>query len=146
VFFTLSFSPNISTNLKKLFQDNLPIKISENITKYLGMPTHFGRSKEHDFNFIMDRVWKKLKGWKERCLSFEGRGVLIRAVAQAIPTYIMSCFLLPKGLCNKIENVVCSFWWGGTNDKRKIHWTQKEKLVKSKHEGVWVSKSLGILT
>lgn len=89
------FSSNISMDYMKSFQDILPVKISDNINKYLGMPTHFGRSKEQDFNFIMDRIWKKLKGWKEKCLSFEGRGILIRVVAQAIPTYIMSCFLLP---------------------------------------------------
>lgn len=95
------FSPNISQTYKHQIQTYLPIKISDSIQKYLGMPTQFGRSKEQDFHFIMDKIWKKLKGWKEKCLSFEGRGVLIRAVAQAIPTYYMSCFLLPKGLCTK---------------------------------------------
>jgi hypothetical protein len=44
----------------------------------------------------MDRIWKKLKEWKEKSLSFEGKEVLIRAVAQAISTYYMSCFLLLK--------------------------------------------------
>jgi hypothetical protein len=59
------FSPNIDLVAKKAFQDQLPIKITTCISKYLGMPTHLGRSKKIDFNFIMDRIWKKLKGWKE---------------------------------------------------------------------------------
>jgi hypothetical protein len=80
----------------------------------------------------MDRIWSKLKGWKEKNLSFEGMGVLIRAVAQAIRTYIMSCFLLPKGVCDKIDSAVCNFWWGNSETSRKIHWTKKEKLFKSK--------------
>lgn len=75
------FSSNISMEFKKEFQHHQPIKINAKIHKYLGMPTHFGRSKEQDLNFIMDRVWSKLKGWKEKSLSFEGRGVLIRAIA-----------------------------------------------------------------
>jgi hypothetical protein len=129
------FSPNISQDNKNQFQAELPIKISDNINKYLGMPTHFGRSKAMDFNFIMDKIRNKLKGWKEKSLSFEGRGVLIRAVAQAIPTYIMSYFLLPKGLCEKIEQAVCSFWWGSIEVKKRIHWTKKTTLFKSKHEG-----------
>jgi len=33
------FGPNISLEHKKKFQDNLPIKISDNIQKYMGMPT-----------------------------------------------------------------------------------------------------------
>ncbi|XP_024628917.1 uncharacterized mitochondrial protein AtMg00310-like [Medicago truncatula] len=136
------FSPNISNDAKKEFYDKLPIKINDRIQKYLGLPTQFGRSKEQDFSFIMDRIWKKLKGWKEKSLSFEGRGVLIRAVTQVIPTYYMSCFLLPKGLCEKIERVVCSFWWGSTNTKKKIHWKNKEILFKFKHDGGMVFKSL----
>lgn len=40
------FSPNISQDIKSLFQENLPIRISDHIDKYLGMPTQFGRSKE----------------------------------------------------------------------------------------------------
>jgi hypothetical protein len=71
-------SPNISLNFKIKFKDSLLIKISDTINKYLGMPTHFGRSKAQDFNFIMDRIWKKLKCWKEKkSLSFEDRGSLL---------------------------------------------------------------------
>jgi len=129
------FSPNISRDFKEEFQNHLLVKISDCIHKYLGMPTHFGRSKEQEFHFIMERIWKKLKGWKEKCLSFEGRGVLIKAVAQAIPTYYMSCFMLPKGLCTRIEKAICSFWWGTTDTKKKMHWVSKEKLFRSKHSG-----------
>jgi len=51
------FSPNISEAIKDKFQENLPIKIYHAIKKYLGMPTQFGRSKERDFHFIMDKIW-----------------------------------------------------------------------------------------
>jgi hypothetical protein len=100
------FIPNISLDAKSKFQEYLPFRYVYPF-RYLGMCTHFGRSNEQDFQFLMDRIWKKLKGWKEKSLSFEGRGVLIRAVARSIPTYIMSCFLLPKNLCEKIEKDVC---------------------------------------
>lgn len=136
------FRPNIPLEVKKKFQENLPVKISSNITKYFGMPTQFGRSKEQDFNFIMDRSKKKLKGWKKKSLSFEGRGVLIRVVAQAIPTYIMSCFFLPQGLCDRIERVVCSFLWGGSDSNRKIHWTKNDSLFQSKDSGGFGFKNL----
>jgi hypothetical protein len=70
------------------------------------------RTKSQDFKFIMDKIWGKLKGWKERNLSFAGRSVLISAVIQAIPTYMMSCFLIPKDICSQIERAICNFWWG----------------------------------
>jgi hypothetical protein len=84
---------------------------------------------------VTDRVWKKLKGWKEQNLSFEGRGVIIRSVAQSIPVYVMSCFLLPMALCKDIERAVCNFWWGGSDNSRKIHWASKAKIFKPKKEG-----------
>lgn len=129
------FIPNIIQSVKKEFQDFMPIQITDSITKYLGLPTQVRRSKTHTFNFIMERVRAKLKGWKERNLSFSRRGVLIRAVIQALPTYVMSMFLIPEGICDKIEQAICRFWWGGNEDRRRIHWKNKDFLFKPKFSG-----------
>ena len=59
-----------------------------------------------------DRVAKKLAGWKGKLFSIGGREILIKAVAQAVPTYTMSCFQLPKTLYHDLENMMRSFWWG----------------------------------
>lgn len=49
-------------------------------------------------------------GWEGKLLSQVSREVLIKAVIQAIPTYVMGCFKLPLGLCNEIEVMVKKFW------------------------------------
>ena len=54
-------------------------------------------------------MWKKLQGLKEKILSQVGRKVLIKSVIQAIPTYSMSCFKLPKGLIKDIEVMIYKF-------------------------------------
>jgi hypothetical protein len=59
----------------------MPIQTVASFSKYLGLPTISGRSKNQIFNFIIEKIWKKLKGWKERHLSFAGRSTLIKAVA-----------------------------------------------------------------
>ena len=64
------------------------------------------------FSQIKERVWSKVKGWKEKLLSQAGREVLIKAVVQAIPTYTMNCFKLPVKLCKDIEAIIRRFWWG----------------------------------
>ena len=99
----ISFSRNVPDDRKILFQGWMQIKAVECHSKYLGLPGFVGRSKKQVFNFVQDRVWKKLKGWKEKFLSTVGREVLIKSVVQAVPTYVMSCFLLSMGLCEHIK-------------------------------------------
>ena len=80
-----------------------------------------GRAKKRSFIYLKERVWKKLQGWKEKLLSIAGREVLVKAIIQAIPTYTMSCFKLPKGLIIELEVLIRKFWWGYSDDSRKVH-------------------------
>jgi hypothetical protein len=131
----MTFSPHIQQHIKDEFHAILPFSITNNISKYLGMPTQIGQSRQSSFSFIMDRIRNKLKGWKERHLSYAGRGILISAVIQALPTYLMSCFLLPKVIYDQMEQVMCRFWWGSRDRQHKIHWKAKKVIFKSKLAG-----------
>ena len=75
--------------------------------KYLGVPVYMGRLKEKTFNYLKDQVWKRIQGWKQKLLSQAGKEILIKAVAQAIPSYAMSCFDLTKTLCDAISTMIC---------------------------------------
>ena len=78
--------------------------------KYLGLPSIIGKSKTQVFIEIKEQVAKKLPGWKGKLLSIGGREILIKEVAQAVPTYTMSRFQLPKTLCTDLENMMHNFW------------------------------------
>ena len=80
-----------------------------------------GRAKKRSFIYLKERVWKKLQGWKEKLLFIAGREILVKAIIQAIPTYTMSCFKLPKGLIIELEVLIRKFWWGYSDDSRKVH-------------------------
>ena len=84
---------------------------------------------------VKERVGKKLAGWKGKLLSIGGREILIKVVAQAVPTYTMSCFQLPKTLCKDLENLMRNFWWGQRDDENKISWVSWKKMCKSKFHG-----------
>jgi hypothetical protein len=47
----------------------------------------------------------------------------------------MSCFLLPKSLCDRIEQTICKFWWGSTENHQKVHWKARKDIFKSKMAG-----------
>ena len=67
-------------------------------------------------------------GWKEKSISEAVREVLIKIVAQAIPTYSMSIFKIPKAVCDGMNSVLAKYWWGQTWNEGKIHWTNWGKL------------------
>ena len=64
------------------------------------------------FAEVKEKDGSKLAGWKGKLLSIRGKEILIKVVAQAVPSYTMSCFLIPKGLCKEIEGMIRKFWWG----------------------------------
>lgn len=54
--------------------------------KYLGLPTYVGRKKIETFAYIKERLSKKLEGWQGKLLSGAGKELLIRVVAQSLPS------------------------------------------------------------
>ena len=68
-------------------------------------------------------------------LSKAGKEVLIKAVAQSIPTYTMNVFQLPMKLCDELNAMCAKFWWGQVGNAMKIHWKSWEKLTLSKKDG-----------
>lgn len=69
-------------------------------------------------------------------LSQVGKEVLIKSVAQAIPSYCMSVFLLPHSIVDDIEKMLNSFWWGMKNEGRGgIQWMSWERLTMRKEWG-----------
>ncbi|XP_058783747.1 uncharacterized protein LOC131658475 [Vicia villosa] len=95
-----------------------------------------GRSRKDTFKYIKDRVWKKINSWSSRSLSQAGRETLIKSVLQAIPSYIMSIFLLPSSLSDEIEKMMNSFWWGHNRIRGKgLNWLSWDKLSIPKRDG-----------
>ncbi|KAI5002872.1 hypothetical protein ZWY2020_027522 [Hordeum vulgare] len=64
-----------------------------------------------------------------------GREVLIKSVAQALPTYIMGVFKLPFSVCDELTRMVRSFYWGSAKGKRKTHWKSWESITQPKCRG-----------
>ena len=141
---TIFFSKLTSEEIREHIKQALGVPKIKPYEKYLGLPSFVGRKKKASFNFIKEKVWRKLLGREEKLLSQAGREILIKAVVQAIPTYTISCFKLPIGLCNELESLIRKFWWGQCRDRRKIHWVKWETLIQSKYAGGMGFKDLGL--
>ena len=53
--------------------------------KYLGLPFLVGRSRRQILQYLKERVWKKVHGWKEKYLSQAGKKIVIKSVLQRVP-------------------------------------------------------------
>ncbi|KAL0335239.1 UNVERIFIED_CONTAM: hypothetical protein Sradi_4735800 [Sesamum radiatum] len=101
--------------------------------KYLGLPSMTFRSKKALFVSLKDRIWKRIHGWNEKTLSQASKAILIQSVVQAIPSYAMSCFRLPKTL-KEFQSLATDFFWHD-RDRRHIYWVAWDKLCSSKLDG-----------
>lgn len=58
---------------------------------------------------------------------------MLRNVAQTIPSYVMSVFLIPRSLCQEIERMMNAFWWkSNSSNSKEIKWLAWDKMSMSK--------------
>jgi len=65
----------------------------------------------------------------------------MKAVAQAIPTYAMSCFDLTKSLCDELSSMIGRYWWSHQDKLNKIHWLSWDKLTIEEKRSFGVQRS-----
>ena len=116
------FSSNVSEDLKSNISNILGVHAPLNTGRYLGLPSLIGRNQKVIFAFLRERMLKRIQGWQSKLLSQAGKEILTKTVAQAVPNFYMSSFLLSVSLCQELERMMNSFWWGmKPNGTRRIN-------------------------
>lgn len=130
------FSPNVKEELREELGRILGVRISGAAGNYLGLPEMIGRNKTDMLGFIKQRMINRIHGWGHRFLSRGGREILLKSVIQAIPSYTMGVFLLPKKLVSEVEAVMNAFWWKGEWGRSMgLKWKSWDKLCVPKKWG-----------
>lgn len=89
---------------------------------YLGLPSILGRNKSVVFGYIKEKMRQKIQSWEGKYISKAGKELLIKTVAQSLPSYAMNVFLLPVELCKEMEQLLCKYWWkSSSKNNRGIH-------------------------
>ena len=102
---SLYFSSNTAREVQEDIKARFGAQVIKQHEKYLGLLSLVGRNKKNMF--------------KENLLSKLGKEILIKAVAQVIPTYSISCFKILDVLCEEMTSLIRNFWWGQKNEERK---------------------------
>ncbi|KAL3533063.1 hypothetical protein ACH5RR_006584 [Cinchona calisaya] len=104
------FNRQTSQEMRQRIANCLGIPEVSSYQKYLHLLAIGGQSKREVFASIKDRVWKRIKEWKEQHLSIAGREVLLKTIIQSIPTHSMSCFEIPTDALYDIQAMMSKFW------------------------------------
>ena len=73
--------------------------------KYLGLPLGEKFKDKSIWNPILEKMEKKLAGWKKLYLSKGGRVTLIKSTLSNLPTYFLSLFPIPASVANRIAKL-----------------------------------------
>lgn len=94
------------------------------------MPLSHGRSKRKDYEYVLEKVKRRLSGWKASCLSMAGGVTLAKYELCAQPIYPVIIVKLPLSIRDDLEKLEKAFLWGQKVKERKLHlvnWKQVQK-------------------
>lgn len=94
VFFFVNVQEREAANLSQA----LGVQLTEDLGRYLGVPMILQRVSVSSYKFVLDKMRKKLFGWKANSLSFVGRVTLAQPSLESIP-----------GVCLAVDSYTC---WG----------------------------------
>uniref|UniRef100_A0A803NLX6 Reverse transcriptase domain-containing protein n=1 Tax=Cannabis sativa TaxID=3483 RepID=A0A803NLX6_CANSA len=107
------YSCNTAVRFRDTICDLLGIFKADENGSYLGLPYSIGRM-----------------------LSRAGKEVLLKSVAQALPSYAMNVFLLPVDTCKELERLMAKFWWStGSSQTKGKSWMSWSRMCRHKHAG-----------
>lgn len=129
------FSKNVNHIRANQICSELGFQVTTDLGKYLGAPIHHGRVSRITYNFIIEKVQRRLSSWKTSTLNLTGRAVLVNFVLHSIPSYSMQTASLPACVNKDVEKASRNFLWGSTNEKRKMHLISWERVCSPKVNG-----------
>ena len=72
---------------------------------YLGLPLGAKFKDRAIWNFILERMERRLTSWKRLYLSKGGKITLIKSTLSSLPTYFLSLFPIPADIAIRIERL-----------------------------------------
>ena len=108
-------------------QSSLPLK-------YLGLSLGAIHKEEAIWNPVLEKMERRLAGWKRLYLSKGGKVTLIKSTLSSLPTYFLSLFPVPTKVANCKEKLQRDFLWSSI-DAPKMPLVEWAKLCMPMQNG-----------
>lgn len=112
------FHSNYDAPTQAEISTKLHIQAGDLLVKYLGMPLFSICLCTAECNPIIDKLWNKLTGWKDKNLSFAWRLELIKSTILSLHICWAMSFLLPKACIQLLDRHTRNFLWGKFDNEK----------------------------
>jgi hypothetical protein len=147
VFLAQNIDPSIKQRISSDF--NIQFINLEEGMKYLGFFLKPNGYRVVDWNWLSEKIAKRISNWTFRWLSLGGRLVLVKVVLQSILVYWLSLAKVPASTLHKIQQLMANFLWRGANKTTGFHLSKWKNIAIPKEFGgwgirniFWIAKSL----
>ena len=112
---------NISQDQTARLASLLECAVSDWPLSYLGLPLGGNPNSLFFWDPVLDKVSRRLNGWKKAFLSLGGKITLIQSCLSHIPSYFLSLFKVPTSIALRIEKLQRDFLWSGSGEGKRDH-------------------------
>lgn len=103
--------------------------------KYLGVPLHYDNLSREDIQPLVDKILKKVAGWKGRLLSLAARAMLLKTCLASILVYLLSFIKFPKWAIKILNTHMSNYLWNDSVECHKYHLANWELVSMKKEYG-----------
>jgi hypothetical protein len=89
--------------------------------KYLGIPLHHSKLRREDLQPLVDKIIKRIAGWRGKLLTQAGRLILIKSCLASIPVYLLSFFKFPRWAIDLLNSHMANCFWDDYEGHKKMH-------------------------
>jgi hypothetical protein len=101
--------------------------------KYLGIPLHYTKLRREDFQPLIDKILKRIAGWRGKLLSYAARLTFIKAFLASFPIYLLSFFKFPKWALDLINTQMANCLWNDFEGHTKLHLANRKMICKKRN-------------
>ncbi|XP_040991014.1 uncharacterized protein LOC121238253 [Juglans microcarpa x Juglans regia] len=102
---------------------------------YLGVPLVSGRLTSRDLKPLIEKIRRKIAGWKLNLLSQGGRLTLMKHVLACITTHLLAVLNVPLKVFKKLNFLLSTFFLGELNGRPRMKWCSWDRICKPYKEG-----------
>ncbi|XP_020596374.1 uncharacterized protein LOC110036309 [Phalaenopsis equestris] len=122
------FYKHVSSTHKLWASDYTGFTTTQLPIKYLGVLLITGRTKQTQFDEVLNKISNLLNRWTQTFLSNGGRITLLKSIITAFPAYILQMTTIKKSTQIRLERLFNKFMWSG--QRQQMHWASWRKAAK----------------